>query len=752
MAPKAAHSKTSCPSRDDLLAHLRDREDPTGLAELARTFNVKGKERTALRLLLRELEDEGLIEAPARRKYTSRQRLGSVAVLEITGPDNDGELRARPLRWAQGEEPPVIYVAPERGQARALGAGERILARMKRNDDGSFDAHPMRRLGTAPLEIIGIYEQSAGRGRISPTDRRAKHDYAVRRANRKDANPGDIVRAKVLSGRAGGLREAEVIERMGNMDSPGAIDLIALHANDITIDFTKAALREAATARPVILGDREDLRDVPLVTIDGADARDFDDAVFAEPDPDPANPGGWRLLVAIADVAWYVRQGMTLDADARERGNSVYLPSRVVPMLPEALSSGLCSLKPGEERAVLAAWMRIDHNGRLLDHRFVRGLMRSWARLTYSQIQDIKESKDADLPGELNRPTIENLYGAYDSLAQARAARGTLELELPEFKIDLSDEGGIAGVSRRERLTSHRLVEEFMITANVAAAETLEKHRSPCMYRIHDAPDPIKVEGLRDFLKTFGFKFQSGHVVRAGDLALILDKAAGNPAAEIIHEAVLRCQSQAVYGPSNKGHFGLGLRRYAHFTSPIRRYADLLVHRALITTLGLGEGALATTDGNANTSLEEIGVHISDTERRAKRAERDSMDRYLALYLEERIGAKFPGRIAAVTRFGLFIRLPEFGADGLAPARHLGDERWHHDERHHILEGMSSGTVYSLGDKVEVQLQEANSVTGGLIFRITAHHPIGRQMPRKSRRRNGPGSRRKSARKRRKKR
>ena len=751
MAAKAAKPNSPCPRRDDLLAYLRDREEPASLAELARAFNVKGKDRTALRLLLRELEDEGLIEAPAHRKYSSRQRLGSVAVLEITGPDADGELRARPLRWAKGKTPPAIYVAPERGAAPALGAGERILARLTRNEDGSFDARPMRRLGPAPTDFLGVYQQRSGRGRIKPTDRRAKFDYGVGASNRKGAAPGDLVRARVLGGRAGGLREAEVIERIGHMGSPGAIDVIALHTNDIAIAFGKGAIAEAEAARPVALAGREDLRGVPLVTIDGADARDFDDAVFAEPDGDPANQGGWRLLVAIADVAWYVRQGTALDADARMRGNSVYLPSRVVPMLPEALSSGLCSLRPGEERAVVCAEMRIDHRGRLLHHRFLRGLMRSWARLTYRQIQDIKDGKAAPPPGGLGRPTIENLYGAYDSLAQARVARGTLELELPEFKVEISDQGGVTGVSRRTRLASHRLVEEFMITANVAAAETLEKHRAPCMYRVHEAPDPIKIEGLRDFLETFGLGLPPGPVVRAGELARVLEKSVKDANAEIIHEAILRCQSQAEYSPANRGHFGLALRRYAHFTSPIRRYADLLVHRALIGALGLGEGALAEDDGAA-TPWEEIGVHISDTERHAKRAERESMDRYLALYLEERIGARFPGRITGVTRFGLFIRLPEFGADGLVPARHLGDERWHHDARRHSLEGMASGTVYVLGDAVEVELREADPVTGGLILGITAHRPIARRRALKTKRRAGPGPRRGSARKRRRKR
>jgi len=751
LATRASNASFPCPSRDDLLAYLRDHEEPSGLAELSRAFNVKGKERTALRLLLRELENSGLIEAPTRRKYTSRQRLGSVAILEVTGPDRNGELLARPLHWAEGETPPAIYVAPARGNARALGAGERILARMKRNEDGSLDARPIRRLSAEKVEIIGVYQQSDGHGHIKPTDRRTRIGYAVRVRNRKGAETGDLVRARVLNGRAGGQREAEVIERIGHMDSPGAIDIIALHSNDITITFSKGALKEADAACPVSLNKRKDLREIPFVTIDGEDARDFDDAVFAESDPNPENTGGWRLLVAISDIAWYVRQGTMLDADARTRGNSTYLPSRVVPMLPLKLSSGLCSLKPDEERAVLVAEMRIDRHGRLLDHRFMRGLMRSWARLTYNQIQDIQDGKNVNLPGKLSRPTVDNLYDAYTCLSRARAARGTLELELPEYKVDISDLGAVTGVSRRERLTSHRLVEEFMITANVAAAETLEKHHAPCMYRIHEPPDPAKLDSIRDFLKTFGLGLPPGPVVRARELAQLLEKSSKEPSAEIIHEAILRCQSQAAYSPANKGHFGLALRRYAHFTSPIRRYADLLVHRALIGALRLGEGGTDEEHG-ADTSWDEISIHISDTERRAQRAERESKDRYLALHLEERIGAKFQGRITGVTRFGLFIRLLEYGADGLVPVRHLGDERWHHDEHGQCLEGMASGTVYALGDNVEVELLEANPESGSMVLAITTHHPLEGRTTIKNRRRTGRRAHRRPARKRRKKR
>ncbi len=722
-----------------MLDYLREHEGAASISDLARAFNVKGKDRTALRLMMRELEEEGQIEAPQRRRYSSRQRLGAVAVLEITGPDSDGELRAKPLRWAEGAALPEIFVAPERKPAGALAPGERILARLRRNEDGSYDATPMRRLGAAPLEIIGIYESDRGLGRIVPTDRRAKYDYSVPQTLTKGAEPGDLVRARVTGRVARHRHEAEVVERIGHMSSPGAIGIIALHSNDIPIAFPEAALAEAGAARAAGLEGRDDLRALALVTIGGEDARDFDDAVFAEPDGDPANKGGWRLVVAIADVAWYVRPGSALDHNARRRGNSVYLPDRVVPMLPEALSNGLCSLKPGEDRAVLAADLRIDAGGGLIGHRFSRGLMRSAARLTYRQVQAFRDGGGEGLPPGLQPETIDHLFGAYAALAKAREARGTLDLDLPEYQVRIEGGKEIAEISRRPRLMSHRLIEDFMITANVAAAETLERRRAPCMYRVHEPPGPDKLTDLRNFLETFGLALPAG-ITRAGDFARVLERTAGSPSADIVHEAILRAQSQAAYSPRNLGHFGLALRRYAHFTSPIRRYADLLVHRGLITTLSLGPGGLPPDEDQA-AAFDEAGVHISDTERRAQRAEREAMDRYLALYLQERTGQRFQGRITGVTRFGLFVRLGDFGADGLVPASLLGEERWRHDPRHHCLEGMASGTIYTLGDGVEVEIREANPVTGGLVLTLTAHHPAKGRKPAAARSRARPGPR-----------
>ncbi|MFT5540594.1 MAG: ribonuclease R [Alphaproteobacteria bacterium] len=729
-------SSPRVPSRDDILAYIRTRTEPVSVSELARAFNIKGKDRTDLRVLLRKLSDEKMIDAGDRRKYVARGSVPKVTVLEITGLDVDGELRARPVKWPADSPPPIIFVAPQKGAGQALATGERILARLKPDEDGGYNAEVMRRLGGAPVEIIGVYERDRGQGRIRPTDRRAKYDYGVTARHTRGAEPGELVRAKVLAERTGRLRMAEIVERIGRLDSPGAIGLIALHSNDIPIAFPAAALTEAAAQRPASPKGREDLRETPLVTIDDEDARDFDDAVYAVPDDTPGNAGGYRLIVAIADVANYVRADSALDKAASQRGNSVYLPDRVVPMLPEALSNDLCSLKPHEDRAILACHMRINADGSLLEHRFSRALMRSAARLTYRIAQRAHDGDAGVLPEGFDAEILERLYAAYACLNKARKRRGTLELELPEYKVTIKDDK-VSHIGTRTRLGAHQLIEEFMIAANVAAAEALEAKRAPCMYRVHPAPDPAKLEALRDFLDTFGLTLARGQVTRAGQLSDILARAAENPSASVIHEAVLRSQSQAAYGPRNFGHFGLALRSYAHFTSPIRRYADLLVHRALIGAYGLGPDGTGT---EVAAAYDELGLHISDTERRASAAEREAVSRYLALYLSERTGTRMPGRITGVTRFGLFVRLDGLGADGLIPMRLLGAERFHHDEQRHCLEGASSGVIYSLGDDVEVEIADANALTGGLTLTLTGHTPLARpngeqrQGPRK-----GPG-------------
>jgi ribonuclease R len=552
--------------------------------------------------------------------------------------------------------------------------------------------------------VLGIYRFGPREGRIVPTDRRAKAEWIVPPGQDAGAASGEIVLAEPLPHHRFGLKPARVIERLGRMGDARSVSLIAIATHDIPHVFPAEAVAEADRAGPPSLREREDLRQVPLVTIDGSDAHDFDDAVFAEPDG-----SGFRLIVAIADVARYVRPNTPLDATALERGNSVYFPDRVVPMLPETLSNGWCSLRPQEDRACLFVELRIGATGRKRTHRFGRGLMRSAARLTYEQVQLAQDR------GETLGLPLPALYGAFRALLAARQARGTLDLDLPERQVVLDDEGRVQEVVPRPRLDSHRLIEEFMILANVAAAEELERHHAPCMYRVHAPPSVEKLEDLRNFLHGFGISLPAGDRLRPGDIDNVLRRVAGTAEAPVVNEVVLRSQSQAAYSPHNIGHFGLALPRYAHFTSPIRRYADLLVHRALIRALRLGEDGLEPA---AESRFEAIAEHLTATERRAQAAERDASDRYLAAFMSTRLGSVFAARISGVTRFGLFVTVSENGASGIVPRSALPDDVWHHDEREQTLTGRRTRLVFRLGQEVEVRLAEANAVTGSLAFQI----------------------------------
>ncbi len=707
------------PSREDILRFIRESPTRVGRREIARAFRLGAGQRTLLKQVLRDMEEDGSLPAGRGRRAAQAGVLPAVAVVEITGTDMDGEVLARPLAWEDDAPPPVIYMAPEKPGRPALGPGDRVLARLARVRDAvsgglAYEGRTIRRIAARPAHVLGVYETGHGHGLLRSTDRRNKDDFVVAPGDSLGAQPGDLVRAKVLPGRRLGPRRAQVIERLEKTGGPGSISLITIHECGIPTQFTDEALKQAAAAGAAPPEGRDDLRDVPLITIDDADARDFDDAVWAGPDSDAGNPGGWHLLVAIADVAWYVRPGDALDSCAYERGNSVYLPDRVVPMLPEALSNGWCSLNPGEDRPCLAAHLWIDADGAPLRHAFVRATMRSAARLTYAQVQAACDGMPDDDTAPLVETVVRPLYGAYGALAKARKRRGVLELDMPERRVVVDAGGVVTGIEIRPRHDSHRLIEEFMVAANVAAAETLAKAGQPCMHRNHDAPPLDKLEALRQFLDGLGLKLARGQVVKASQFNRILAKASALPQAHMVNEVVLRSQAQAEYSPGNIGHFGLALKRYCHFTSPIRRYADLLVHRALIRGAKLGAGGLEAEPRD----FTRMGEHMSQTERRAQGAERDAVDRFTAAYLADRVGAVFAGRINGVTRFGLFVTLSESGADGLVPARTLPADTYIHDAARHCLRGRRTGREYRLGEEVEVRLTEADPLTGGMVFHL----------------------------------
>ena len=639
-------------------------------------------------------------------------------VLEVLALDADGTPQARPAQWDDAAPPPRIVLGSGRPGAPAPGVGDRVLARLRREQDGSYRGQPMRLLDSGPRRVLGLFHaDDRGGGFIRPADRRARHDFAVGADDTAGARPGELVMGEAQRERRRGLPAARVTERLGAMEAPGAISLLAIRDHGLPDRFPPEALAEAERLAAPGPDGRSDLRALPLVTIDGADARDFDDAVWAAPDSAPDNAGGWRAVVAIADVAYFVRPGGALDRAARERGNSAYFPDRVVPMLPAALSTDLCSLKPGVDRACVAAHLRIGADGALRDWRFDRALMRSAARLTYASVQAAAEGRADGSGGGIAEPVraaLPPLYGAYRSLRAARERRGALELDLPERAVSLAADGKVARIGFAPRYESHRLIEEFMIAANVAAAAALEAARTPCMYRVHDRPEMAKLEALRGFLDGIGIALPQRREVRAAAFNDVLAALAPTRNADVGNLMVLRSQAQAAYSPDNIGHFGLGLARYAHFTSPIRRYADLLVHRALLAAFALGPGGMA----GERDALAGLGAHLSATERRAQAAERDAGDRYAAAWLADRVGAEFDGRIVAVTRFGVFVRLEGSGAEGLVPGRMLGTGRPRFDARRLTLE--AGARTLRLGDPVRVALQEADPVAGGLTFSLRA--------------------------------
>ncbi len=723
------------PTQDELLRYIQENPDRASKREIARAFGIKGDARARLKDALRDLIAEGSLEKRRGKRVADPAALPNVSPLEIVEIDVDGELWCKPIQWHAETEPPRILLIPDRRRrgVPALGIGDRVLARLSPAKEGSYEARIMRVIGRGPDRIVGVFALVGGQGRIRPTDRTGR-DLWVAGPDTLGAKPGDLVHAEVLPARKLGLQQGKVAEIFGDERDPRALSLIAIHAHDLPTRFSEQSLALAEAAEVPALGQRTDLRSVPLVTIDPEDARDFDDAVFAEPDDDPANPGGWHLLVAIADVAHYVRPGTALDHDALKRGNSAYFPDRVVPMLPDALSSGVCSLRPDEERACMAVEIWIDSNGSKRRHRFLRGLMRSARRFTYAEVQSLHDAGDGGDP--MYARIVAPLYSAHGALSKARRKRGPLELDLPERIVRLAPDGDIVSVEPRHVLASHRLIEDFMILANVCAAETLEEKNVPCMYRVHDEPDREKLAALREFLKSMDLPLAPGQVQKASNFNTILSKAKGAPLEHLIHQVVLRAQAQAVYSPDNIGHFGLALLKYAHFTSPIRRYADLLVHRGLITACKLGGDGLPR-DGD--TDWREIGERISNAERRAMAAERDAVDRFTALYLADRVGSLFKGRVTGVTRFGLFITLDESGADGLVPIRTLGDEYFQHVEEQHALVGEQSGETWRLGDAVTVKLLEADPVGGRLLLEMASDAPV-RQKPVKSPSRRGRGT------------
>ncbi|MFM5895449.1 MAG: ribonuclease R family protein [Novosphingobium sp.] len=710
MSGKKPKPQPGLPSRKQVLDFIAKSVDPAGKREIARAFGLKGQEKIQLKSLLKDMAEEGLIDG----NRTAFHRMGGVpkvTVLRVVEID-EGEAIAVPDSWTPDDAvpPPRIRLRAMKGRDGALRSGDRVLARTEETATG-WIAHPMKKLPAAADQTMGVIEiDKAGKAWLAPVDKRERSSLPV--ADLGEADEGQLVLAEPVgrSPRSG----VKVTAVLGDPLAPRAFSLIAIHKHGIPFAFDPETIEEAELAAklPLHAEKREDLRHLPIVAIDPSDARDHDDAIWAEPDGE----GGFRAVIAIADVSYYVRPGSSLDRDARKRGNSVYFPDRVVPMLPEVLSADVCSLRAGEDRAAMACHVTFTAEGKVTSWRFTRAVVRIHEVIAYEEAQ---RRIDAGEGGE----TLDNLWAAWRALTAARNARDPLALELPERRVVLNQEGKITEIALRQSLDAHKVVEDFMITANVAAAKALEAKVAPVVYRIHEPPSREKLIALKDYLETFDRKFSLGQVITPTLFNRILKDTADESEKAVIMEAVLRSQTQAFYGPRNAGHFGLALGSYAHFTSPIRRYSDLLVHRALVDAYGLelpapkanlpAHSGLSERD---RSDLTRVSEAISQTERRAMMAERETIDRYVAAWLSARVGEVFDCRVTGVQRFGLFATIVGLGGDGLVPISVLGDERFNYDDKAQVLEGERSGVKYGMGHRMRLKLAEANPLTGALKF------------------------------------
>ncbi len=721
------------PSPDEILEFLKTADAKVGKREIARAFGIKGVDRVELKKLLKKMSDDGLI-ASRRKRLAQAGGMPPVTVIRMIGLDDDGEMVGEPSEWVdETASPPRVLIlsaakgARRAGPAKPPGIGDHLLCKVFPAEDSSYPYHAsiIRRLQGPSAHVVGVFSaRGKAGGTVVSANRKDKNDFEIMRGDEAGAQTGELVRVEILRQRGRGNSQARVIERLGDASDQRNVSLIAIHQHGIPDHFPDSVIKAATDLKELKPPKgRTDMRDVPLITIDPFDARDHDDAVWASLDDDPANKGGFKVIVAIADVAAYVHSGSAIDKEARIRGNSVYFPDRVVPMLPERLSTDLCSLRGNEDRAAFACFMTFDKNGRKTAHRFDRIWMRSAAKLAYEQAQRAIDGHCDEVTGPLLETVLRPLWHAYETLKKSRDKRQPLELDLPERKLILGTDGSIERVITPERLDAHRLIEEFMIQANVCAAETLETRKTPLIYRVHESPSPEKVDALAKFLATLGLSAPRGVVMQPHHFNRILEAARDGANEHLVSQTVLRTQAQAVYTPDNLGHFGLNLRKYAHFTSPIRRYADLIVHRALITALKLGDDGLSADD---MTCLEEIASVLCVTERRAMVAERETTDRLIAHHLKGQIGADFTARISGLVGAGLFVTLTESGADGFIPVSTLGTEYFVHDEQAQAMIGERTGATFRMGDMVDVRLKEVTPIAGGLRFEMLSQGAKGK--------------------------
>ncbi len=645
-----------------------------------------------------------------KNKIKKQGLLPENCLLEINGESGFGDLTAITSSREDNPQGHKIYVLENRKIKPALQIGDKFLAKMifKR---GAWWAKPIARTtmsGGQTEKIYGIIEKKDGKFFLRSSEKNARMTYLLDTIGK--AKEGDFV-SVMLSGERK-FKEARILKNFGSFNLSKASSVLILEKYGISDVFSDEVLKEAEHSSEFSKHGREDITNLPLVTIDGDDSKDFDDAVFAEKTED-----GFNLVVAIADVAFYVPYFSELDREAYKRGNSVYLPNMVIPMLPEKLSNDLCSLRPKEERACLACFMKIDKDGNLKSYDFKRAVMKSVARLTYREVQNAIDGKFNNNTVGIFKTVIQPLYEAYFALDKARKKRGALEIEPHEITVKVDKDGNVKSVEKTEDFISCKIIEEFMIAANVAAARALKKTKLPVMYRVHEKPLEEKLKELEPLLFDLHMKLPDYPALKPEHLNKIMESCRSKEYGAGISDLILRLQCQAKYSPYNIGHFGLALKDYVHFTSPIRRYSDLLVHRALIKAYKMPENG-ALDDGATEKLFEEIGEHLCVTERRAVNAERDMVSRFLSSYLEPSVGGDFDVKISGLTTAGIFVQIENLGAEGLIPMRSLPDDNYALEAGGCRLRGEINDRCFVFGEGVKARLLEASPITGGLIFKF----------------------------------
>ena len=694
-------------STELVLKYLSQRTEPANTKAIAETLGRVGKEgRQETFEILETLRDQGKVTQLSKHRWAQKHAIQEHRGRVVGHVDGHGFvitdethekvfLRAQDMREVLHNDIVNVQVTGRDRRKKLIGQITNIVER-------------------GNLEVVGRYFVESNMHFVVPDDQRINQDIAISPEHTKGAESGQVVSVKITKYPTKNFQPlGEVIEVLGDYLAPGMEIEIAIRKHQLPHEWPDAVERQikglSAEVTEKDFKGRKDIRDLPLVTIDGEDARDFDDAVYCQ----PLKNGRNRLIVAIADVSSYGTEQSPLDQEAWNRGTSVYFPNNVIPMLPEVLSNGLCSLNPEVNRLCFVCDMEVDQNGEIETYDFYQAVMYSHARLTYTQVAALIAGDNADSGiDEKLQPAIHDLSALSQKLGANRRQSGTIEFEIPEPVIVFDDERKIDRVEARERNDAHRLIEECMLSANVATARFLKKNKMHTLYRVHEGPGPEKLENLREFLGELGLQLQGERdKPKPADYQALLAEIKDRPDFSVIQTVMLRSLSQAVYSPEEEGHFGLGYPHYAHFTSPIRRYADLIVHRALITAHGWGDDGLSPWDIE---HLTETAKLISDTERRSMTAERDTTDRYLAAFLSERVGNEFSGRISGIAKFGAFVKLDETGADGLIPVRTLGREYFHFDREAGTLMGSDTGFTIGIGQRVTVRLAQATPVTGGL--------------------------------------